>query len=69
MLEVVLKYEVVPFHICCPSLKGKLDKGRCMNCNIYRPSEAAMKYHCKYHRLNQQLLRSSSDKEMLHICF
>ena len=44
------KYEVAPFDLYCPSMKGKIDKGICKTCNQYWPSEAAMLRHKKAHK-------------------
>ena len=46
----IAKYEVAPFDLHCPSMKGKFDKGICKTCNQYWPSEAAMLRLKKAHK-------------------
>ena len=58
-----VKYEVAPFDIYCPSMKGKFDKGICKTCNQYWPSEAAMLRHKKAHKKKKNQMKRNQKKE------
>ena len=45
----------------CPSLDGKLEKGRCKKCAEYWPSQAAMMRHRKCHHKRGKTTESDSD--------
>ena len=59
------KYEVAPFDLCCPSMKGKLDKGICIISNQDLPSEAEMLRHKKQHKKKShgEIEEKKSDEE------
>ena len=61
------KYELTPFDLYFPLMKGKLDKGICKTCNQYWPSEAAMLRNKNAHKKKShgEIEEEKSDEEQI----